>query len=130
MAKTYTLSGPLQLQNMSAADALGFCGAVINAIPSYSMGTASLHLRAEGPASTPPQQISGTSLDALKAALANAERAFGKDPADITYDVIGCVALIGLSLEDGIQVIEATMNAIPEDALVVTALIAQQTAPN
>ena len=124
MAKTYTLQGPIVLENLSNVDALTFCGTVINAIPSYSMGTAALHMRAQGPAGS-SQEISGDSTDELKASLAKAQKA-PKAPEDISYDVIGRVNLVGLSLADGIQVIEAAMNAIPGDSLVVTGMIAQQ----
>lgn len=121
MAKTYTLSGPIFLENLSAQDALAFCGAVINAVPSYSMGTATLNIKAEGPAGQ-TTIITGDTLESLKASLAKAKP---KGPEDITYDVRGRVNLVGLSLEDGIQVIEAAMNAIPADSLVVTGMVAQ-----
>jgi hypothetical protein len=125
MAKTYSLQGPIMLESLSNTDALGFCAAVINAIPSYSMGTASLNIRAEGPAGSASSTVEGKSLDALKASLAKAQSA-PKGPEDIVYHVRGRVNLVGLSLEDGIQVIEAAMNAIPGDSLVVTGMIAQQ----
>ena len=63
----------------------------------------------------------------MKAALGKAQNA-PKAPEDITYSVRGRVNLVGLSLEDGIQVIEAAMNAIPGDSLVVTGMVAQQEA--
>ena len=125
MAKTYTLQGPIILENLNNVDALTFVGTVINAIPSYSMGTASLHMRAQGPAGATTTTIEGTSTDELKAGLATAQKA-PKAPEDISYDIIGRVNLVGLSLEDGIQVIEAAMNAIPGDSLVVTGMVAQQ----
>ena len=124
MAKTYSLNGPIILENLSNVDALTFCGTVINAIPSYSMGSASLHMRAQGPAGQ-NHDISGKSVEQLKAALAKAEKA-PKAPEDISYDIMGLVKLVGLSLEDGIQVIEAAMNAIPGDSLVVTGMVAQE----
>jgi hypothetical protein len=124
MAKTYTLNGPIMLEMLSAQDALTFCAAVINAIPSYSMGTASLNIQAQGPAGTTfSHRISGDSVEALQTALAQARDA----PEGITYDVRGSVSLVGLSLADGIEVIEAAMNAIPGDSLVMTGMIAQQT---
>jgi hypothetical protein len=125
MAKTYTLQGPIVLENLSNTEALTFCATVIDAIPSYSMGTASMHLQAQGPAGT-GTKISGKSMDELKSALAKAKSA-PKAPEDITYNVRGRVNLVGLSLEDGIQVIEAAMNAIPGDSLVVTGMVAQET---
>ena len=129
MAKTYTLQGPIMLETLSNVDALTFCGTVINAIPSYSMGTASMHLKAQGPAGSSSNSctIAGKSLDELKASLAKAKSA-PKAPEDITYDVRGRVNLVGLSLADGIEIIEATMNAIPEDSLVMTGMLAQETA--
>ena len=129
MAKTYTLQGPIVLENLSNVDALTFAGTVINAIPSYSMGTASIHINAQGPAGTGSKSttVSGKTTDELKAALAKAKSA-PKAPEDITYDVRGRVNLVGLSLEDGIQVIEAAMNAIPGDSLVVTGMVAQHEA--
>ena len=47
MAKTYNLQGPIILECLSNTDALAFVGTVINAIPSYSMGTASLNIQAQ-----------------------------------------------------------------------------------
>ena len=93
------------------------------------MGTASMHLKAQGPAGTGTKStsVTGTSVDELKAALGKAQNA-PKAPEDITYSVRGRVNLVGLSLEDGIQVIEAAMNAIPGDSLVVTGMVAQQEA--
>ena len=128
MAKTYTLQGPIMLEGLSNTQALTFLGTVINAIPSYSMGTASMHVRAQGPTGTKSTSISGKSTDELKAGLAKAKSA-PTAPEDITYDVRGRVSLVGLSLEDGIQIIEATMNAIPGDSLVMTGMLAQETAP-
>ena len=130
MPKTYTLSGPISLETLSNTDALGFCAAVINAIPSYSMGTASLNISAQGPAGQTSSStcIKGKTLDELKAALARASGA-PKAPEDITYDVMGRVNLVGLSLEDGIGIIDATMKAIPEDSLIMTAMLAQMETP-
>ena len=129
MPKTYTLQGPIVLENLTNTQALTFCATVIDAIPSYSMGTASMHLKAQGPAGTGTKSasVSGKSTDELKAALAKAQSA-PKAPEDITYSVRGRVNLVGLSLEDGIQVIEAAMNAIPGDSLVVTGMVAQHEA--
>jgi hypothetical protein len=126
MPKTYSLQGPIMLENLTNTQALGFCAAVIDAIPSYSMGTASLNINAQGPAGTASTTVSGNSLEKLKAALAKAQSA-PKGPEDITYDVRGSVNLVGLSLEDGIEVIDAAMHAIPtNDSLVVTTMLAQQ----
>jgi hypothetical protein len=127
MAKTYTLQGPIILQTLTAQDALTFAGAVIDAIPSYSMGTASLNIKAQGPASTGGQQVSGASVDALKASLETARQALAPhDASDIVYDVRGAVNLVGLSLDDGIQVIDAAMHAIPDDSLVIAGMVAQE----
>jgi hypothetical protein len=126
MAKTYSLQGPIMLENLSNTQALGFCAAVIDAIPSYSMGTASLNIQAQGPAGAASTTVSGNSLEKLKSSLAKAQSA-PKAPEDITYNVRGSVNLVGLSLEDGIQVIDAAMHAIPgPDSLVVTTMLAQQ----
>jgi hypothetical protein len=126
MAKTYTLTGPIILENLSNTDALGFAAAVINAIPSYSMGTASLNIRAQGPAGG-TSTITGESTEELQASLAKVkDEPAPSGPEDITYDVRGAVALVGLSLEDGIQVIEAAMNAIPGDSLVFAGMLAQE----
>ena len=129
MAKTYTLQGPIMLEGLSNTQALTFLGTVINAIPSYSMGTASMHVRAQGPAgTTKSRSVSGNSTSELKAALKQAQAA-PKAPEDITYDVRGRVNLVGLSFEDGMAVIMAAMSAIPPDSLVMTGMLAQETAP-
>jgi hypothetical protein len=127
MPKTYTLQGPIMLENLNNMDALAFAGAVINAIPSYSMGTASINIQAQGPSGTSSRTVSGTSVDALKKELQKSQTAATPTgPEDIIYNVRGRVNLVGLSLEDGIGVIEAAMNAIPGDSLVVTGMVAQQ----
>ena len=130
MAKTYNLSGPISLETLSNTDALSFCAAVINAIPSYSMGTASLNIQAQGPAGQTSHStcIKGKTLQELKSALANAHSA-PKAPEDITYDVMGRVNLVGLSWEDGMGVVDATMKAIPADSLIMTAMLAQMETP-
>ena len=127
MAKTYALQGPIMLEGLSNSEALSFCAAVIDAIPSYSMGSASMNLKAQGPAGT-GTTISGKSTDELKAGLKKAQKVAPKTPEDITYQVRGRVDLVGLSIEDGIQVIDAAMHAIPGDSLVVTGMIAQEEA--
>jgi hypothetical protein len=126
MAKTYNLQGPIILENLTNTEALGFIAAVVAEVPAHSMGTASMHLTAQGPAGqTPPTTVSGKSLDELKASLAAAQAA-PKAPEDIVYHVRGRVNLVGLSLAEGIDMIETTMKAIPNpDALVVTAMLAQ-----
>jgi hypothetical protein len=116
VAKTYTLQGPIVLEGLNNVDALEFVGAVINAIPSYSMGSASMNIRAQGPAGSSDPVVSGASLTALKTSLAAATDTLSKSPADITYDVRGQVNLVGLSLEDGIGVVDAALHAIPEGA--------------
>jgi hypothetical protein len=128
MAKTYSLQGPIVLETLSNTDALAFCAAVIDSIPSYSMGSATLNIKAEGPADDGGStQVTGTSLDELKASLEAVKSAPAPtDPSDITYNVRGRVDLVGLSLEDGIGVIDAAMHAIPGDALVVTGMWAQE----
>ena len=128
MAKTYNLSGPIMLENLNNTEALGFIAAVIAEIPAHSMGTASMNLQAEGPAGqtppVPPLKISGKSLDELKASLKAAQSA-PKTPDEIVYHVSGAVNLIGLSLAEGIDMIDTTMRAIPnEDALVMTSMLA------
>ena len=130
MARTYTLQGPIMLEGLTNTEALAFLGTVINAIPSYSMGTASMHVRAQGPAGSKStsRTVSGNSVDELKASLAAAKTS-PRTPEQIIYDVRGRVNLVGLSLEDGIQVIDAVMHAIPGDSLVMTAMLAQETAP-
>jgi hypothetical protein len=50
MPKTYSLQGPILLEGLSDESALNFCAAVIAAIPAYSMGSANLNIRAQGPA--------------------------------------------------------------------------------
>jgi hypothetical protein len=125
MAKTYSLAGPMVLENLSNTEALTFVGVVIDAIPSYSMGSASMSMRAQGPAGA-SHEVTGTSTDELKASLAKVQSA-PKAPSDISYDIIGCVNLVGLSLEDGIGVVDAALHAIPGDSsLVSTAMLAQQ----
>jgi hypothetical protein len=126
MAKTYNLQGPIMLEMLSNTDALNFCAAVINAIPSYSMGTASLNIQAQGPAGTEAcsTKISGKSIEELKAGLTQAQAAPAA-PEDIVYDVTGRVNLVGLSMEDGIGVVDAALHAIPGDSLVSTAMLAQ-----
>ena len=133
MSKTYILQGPIMLENLSNTAALGFVGAVVAAIPSYSMGSARLNIHAQGPAGTangsaPAHVISGKSVDELTASLAKAQAA-PKAPEDIVYDIRGSVSLVGLTFEDGMQVIDAVMNAIPTDSLVVTSMLAQAEAP-
>ena len=130
MAKTYNLQGPIMLENLSNTEALGFIGAVIAKIPAHSMGTASMHLKAEGPAGqTLKAKVEGKSIDELKASLAAAQKA-PKGPEDIVYHVRGRVNLVGLSLAEGIDMITKTMDAIPnEDALVMTSMLAQEETP-
>jgi len=129
MAKTYNLQGPIMLENMTNAEALGFIAAVIAEIPAHSMGTASMHLQAQGPAgtaTTTATAVSGKSIDELKASLSKAQAA-PKGPEDIVYHVRGHVNLVGLSLEEGIDMIETTMKAIPNpDALVMTSMLATE----
>lgn len=128
MAKTYTLQGPIFLETLSNTDALSFCAAVINAIPSYSMGTASLNIQAQGPAGTAScRAIKGSTSDELQAGLVAAENP--KAPEDIVYDVNGRVNLVGLSFEDGCQIIDATMKAIPPDSLIMTSMLVQVEPP-
>jgi hypothetical protein len=122
MARTYSLQGPISLDNLSNTGALAFLTAVINAIPSYSMGTASMNVRAQGPAGSSVCTVEGTTVDALKASL----QAVPTAAEDIIYDVMGRVNLVGLSFEDGIEVVNAVINAIPPDSLVATALLAQE----
>ena len=125
MAKTYSLQGPIMLENLTNAEALGFIAAVVAEIPAHSMGTASMHLQAQGPAGTPPTKVEGKSVDELKASLVKAQSA-PKAPEDIVYHVRGRVNLVGLSLAEGIDMIDTTMRAIPNpDALVMTAMLAQ-----
>ena len=130
MPRTYSLQGPISLDNLSNTDALAFLAAVIDSIPSYSMGTASMNIRAQGPAGG-TRTVEGTSVDKLKASLEAAKaEPIPTGPEDITYDVMGRVNLVGLSLEDGIQVVEATLGAIPgPDSLVAAAMLAQEEVP-
>jgi hypothetical protein len=125
MAKTYSLQGPIVLENLTNAEALSFIAAVVAEIPAHSMGTASMHLTAQGPAgqAPPPTMVSGKSLEELKASLKKAQTTSG--PSDIVYGVRGRVNLVGLSLAEGIDMIDTTMKAIPnENALVLTAMVA------
>jgi len=125
MAKTYNLQGPIILENLTNAEALSFIAAVVAEVPAHSMGTASMHLKAEGPAGSATHSIEGNSLDALKASLKKAQTAPTSD--DIVYQVRGRVNLVGLSLEEGIDMIETTMKAIPNpDTLVMTAMLATE----
>jgi hypothetical protein len=128
MPKTYTLQGPIVLENLNNTQTMTFLAAVIDAVPSYSMGSASMNVKAQGPAGQANGcVVEGDSLDELKASLKSAQKA-PKAPEDIVYSVRGRVNLVGLSFEDGMQVIEAVMHAIPEDSLVVVAMLAQESA--
>jgi hypothetical protein len=128
MAKTYNLQGPIILENLTNTEALGFIAAVVAEVPAHSMGTASMHLKAEGPAGQ-TQTVEGNSLDELKASLKKAQSA-PKTADDIVYHVRGRVDLVGLSLAEGIDMIDTAMRAIPnEDALVVTAMVATEETP-
>ena len=133
MAKTYLVSGPIMLENLNNTDTLAFCTAVIDAIPSYSMGQASLNISAQGPAGTSSASIQGDTVDVLKTALAKVQKTMcaptPNDPAAITYDIRGSVNLVGLSFADGINVVDAVLHAIPPDSLMVTTLVAQQESP-
>ena len=128
MAKTYTLQGPIMLENLSNTQALGFVATVIAEVPAHAMGTASVNIRAQGPAGAASTTVSGNSLDALKASLKKAQSA-PKGPEDIVYDVRGCVNLVGMSHAECLDLIDTTMNAIPTDSLVVTTMLVQQEAP-
>jgi hypothetical protein len=129
MAKTYNLQGPIVLENLTNTEALSFIAAVVAEVPAHSMGTASMNLKAEGPAGSASTTVEGNSLEKLKASLAKAQAA-PKTSGDIVYHVRGRVNLIGLSLEEGIDMIDTTMRAIPNpDALVVTAMLAQEETP-
>ena len=129
MAKTYNLQGPIILENLTNTEALSFIAAVVAEVPAHSMGTASMNLKAEGPAGSASTTVEGNSLDKLKASLAKAEAA-PKTPDDIVYHVRGRVNLVGLSLEEGIDMIDTTMRAIPNpDALVMTAMLATEETP-
>ena len=128
MAKTYTLQGPIILENLTNTEALGFIAAVVAEVPAHSMGTASMHLTAQGPAGQGSKSttVKGKSVDELKAALAKAQQQ-PKTPDEIVYSVRGRVNLVGLSLAEGIDMIETTMKAIPNpDALVMTAMLATE----
>jgi len=135
MAKTYLVSGPIMLENLNNTDALAFCTAVIDAIPSYSMGQASLNISAQGPAGTSSASIQGNTIEKLKAALERVQKSTTmstpapNDPAAITYDIRGSVNLVGLSFADGVNVVDAVLHAIPPDSLMVTTLVAQQEIP-
>ena len=126
MAKTYNLQGPIMLENLTNTEALSFIAAVVAEVPAHSMGTASMNLKAEGPAGSASTTVEGNSLDKLKASLAKAQSA-PKTADDIVYHVRGRVNLVGLSLEEGIDMIDTTMRAIPNpDALIVCAMLAQE----
>jgi hypothetical protein len=128
MAKTYNLQGPIMLENLTNTEALTFIGAVVAEVPAHSMGTASMHLKAQGPAGQ-TTTVQGYSVEGLKASLAKAQAA-PKTPDDIVYSVRGRVNLVGLSLAEGIDMITKTMNAIPNpDALVLTAMLATEEPP-
>jgi hypothetical protein len=128
MAKTYTLQGPIMLENLSNTQALGFVATVIAEVPAHAMGTASVNIRAEGPAGSASTTVSGNSLDALKASLKKAQSA-PKGPEDITYDVRGHVNLVGMSHAECLDLIDTTMNAIPVDSMVLTTMLIQQENP-
>jgi hypothetical protein len=133
MAKTYNLQGPIILENLTNAQALGFVATVIAEVPAHAMGTASVNIRAQGPAGSAAQgwsargwptagtTVSGNSLDALKASLAKAQGA-AKGPEDIVYDVRGCVNLVGMSHAECLDLIDTVMGAIAVDSLVVTGM--------
>ena len=125
MAKTYTVQGPIVLENLSNTQALGFVATVIAEVPAHAMGTASVNIRAQGPAGSASTTVSGNSLDALKASLAKAQSA-SKAPEDIIYDVRGCVNLVGMSHAECLDLVDTTMNAIPVDSAVFTAMVIQQ----
>jgi hypothetical protein len=133
MAKTYSVSGPIMLEKLNNTDALAFCVAAIDAIPAYSMGTASLNISAQGPAGASSASIKGSTLETLKAALEKAQKTMAasasSSAADISYDVRGSVSLVGLSFADGIGVVDAVLHAIPSDSLVVTTMMAQEETP-
>jgi len=92
------------------------------------MGTASVNIRAQGPAGSTSTTVSGDSLDVLKASLKKAQSA-PKGPEDIIYDVRGCVNLVGMSHAECLDLIDTTMNAIPVDSMLFTAMVIQQEAP-
>src|SRR6516164_5335140 len=125
--KTYNLHGPIVLENLTNTEALTFIATVVAEVPAHSMGTASMHLKAQGPAGSGSMAttVKGKSVDELKAALAKAQAAPKTGPSDIIYSVRGRVNLIGLSLAEGIDMIDTTMRAIPNpNALVLTAMVA------
>ena len=125
MAKTYNLQGPIILENLTNAQALGFVATVIAEVPAHAMGTASVNIRAQGPAGSASTTVSGNSLDALKASLAKAQGA-AKGPEDIVYDVRGCVNLVGMSHAECLDLIDTVMGAIAVDSLVVTGMMVVQ----
>ena len=125
MAKTYTLQGPIVLENLSNTQALEFVGTVIAEVPAHAMGTASVNIRAQGPAGSASTTVSGKSLDALKASLKKAQSA-PKGPEDICYDVRGFVNLVEMSHAECLDLVDTTMNAIPVDSAVFTAMVIQQ----
>src|SRR6516162_8971066 len=127
MAKTYTLQGPIMLENLTNTQALGFVATVIAEVPAHAMGTASVNIRAQGPSGTGTKSttVSGKSVDELKAALAKAQSA-PKAPEDICYDVRGHVNLVGMSHAECLDLIDTTMNAIPVDLMVFTTMVIQQ----
>ena len=128
MAKTYTVQGPIVLENLSNTQALGFVATVIAEVPAHAMGTASVNIRAQGPAGSTSTTVSGDSLDVLKASLKKAQSA-PKGPEAIIYDVRGCVNLVGMSHAECLDLIDKTMNAIPVDTMAVTAMVIQQETP-
>jgi hypothetical protein len=128
MAKTYTLQGPIILENLTNAQALGFVATVIAEVPAHAMGTASVNIRAQGPAGTASTTVSGDSLDELKASLSKAQSA-PKAPEDIIYDVRGWVNLVEMSHAECLDLIDTTMNAIPVDSMVFTTMVIQQETP-
>ena len=128
MSKTYTVQGPIVLENLSNTQALGFVATVIAEVPAHAMGTASVNIRAQGPAGSASTTVSGNSLDALKASLSKAQSA-PKGPEDIVYDVRGCVSLVGMSHAECLDLIDTTMNAIPVDSMVVTMMVIQEETP-
>jgi hypothetical protein len=128
MAKTYTVQGPIMLENLTNTQALGFVATVIAEVPAHAMGTASVNIRAQGPAGTASTTVSGSSLDKLKASLAKAQSA-PKGPEDICYDVRGHVNLVGMSHAECLDLIDTTMNAIPVDSMVVTMMVIQEETP-
>jgi hypothetical protein len=128
MSKTYNLQGPILLEGLSNTDALTFVATIVDAIPSYSMGSANLNIKAQGPAGT-STCVAGDSADELQTSL-NEAQAAPKSPEDIVYDVRGRVNLVGLSFEDGMQLIDAVMAAIPTDSLIMTGMLVQEVPQN